>query len=137
MRKARQRSAARISAFIEGMRDDLGAPPLLTEQPLEHVGGADRPPMRGWETQMGNARFKVVLQTCQYRRQGRAIGRHHVVAQQARERRRGGLVAGNGARHELRPLILRHLALQIAQLVGETALPRAKYGSSMYSKYTN
>src|SRR5215467_15993974 len=28
-------------AFAEGKRDDLGAPPLLTEQPLEHVGGAD------------------------------------------------------------------------------------------------
>jgi hypothetical protein len=41
--------------------DDLGAPPLLTEQPLEHVGGADRAPMREWEAQMDNARFKVVL----------------------------------------------------------------------------
>src|SRR5262249_37174357 len=37
---------------------------------------------------------------------------------------RGGLVAGNGARLELRPLIPGHLALQVAQLVGETALTR-------------
>jgi hypothetical protein len=47
-------------AFAEGL-DDLGAPPLLTEQPLEHVGGADRTPMREREAQMDNARFKVVL----------------------------------------------------------------------------
>lgn len=48
-------------ALAESVWDDLGAPPFLTEQPLEHVGGADRPPMREWEAQMGNARFKVVL----------------------------------------------------------------------------
>src|SRR5262245_39172070 len=35
--------------------------------------------LREWETQMGNACFKVVLQTCQRRRQGRAIGRRNVV----------------------------------------------------------
>jgi hypothetical protein len=44
-------------------------------------------------------------------------------------RRRGGVVAGNGARLELRPLILRHLALQIAQLVGETASPCRAQGA--------
>jgi hypothetical protein len=48
-------------AFAEGKLDDLGAPPLLTEQPFEHVGGADRTPMREWEAQMDNARFKVIL----------------------------------------------------------------------------
>ena len=61
--RADQRSVHQFEygAFAEGMRDDLGAPSLLTEQPLEHVGSADRPPMREWEAQMGNARFKVVL----------------------------------------------------------------------------
>jgi hypothetical protein len=43
----------------------LGASPFLTEQPLEQVGGADRPPMREWEAEMRNARFEVILQARQ------------------------------------------------------------------------
>jgi hypothetical protein len=47
MRKPRQRSAARISAAYISFRtarspkacgDDLGAPPLLAEQPLKQIG---------------------------------------------------------------------------------------------------
>jgi hypothetical protein len=29
--------------LAEGVRDHLGAPPFLAEQPLEQIGGADRP----------------------------------------------------------------------------------------------
>jgi hypothetical protein len=52
-------------ALAKSVRDDLGASPFLTEQPLEQVGGADRPPMREWEAEMRNARFEVVLQARQ------------------------------------------------------------------------
>ena len=36
----------------ESMRDDLGAPPLLAKQPLQEIGGADRPAMAEREAQM-------------------------------------------------------------------------------------
>ncbi|MCB9967040.1 MAG: hypothetical protein H6852_05310 [Geminicoccaceae bacterium] len=61
---ARQRSAARIIApnmsfqhrlLAEGIRDDLRTPPLLDEQPLGEVGGANRPTMRNRQPQMGDA----------------------------------------------------------------------------------
>jgi hypothetical protein len=65
----RHRSAARISApnisfknraFTEGIGNDLEAPPLLNKQPFEQVGGADCPPMRHREAQVGDAGFEVV-----------------------------------------------------------------------------
>ena len=71
---------------------------------------------------MSDACFEIVLETGQRRRQGRGIGRHHVVAQQPGERRRGGLIASDGARLELRPLVLGDLALQVAELVDQAAL---------------
>jgi hypothetical protein len=55
--------------------------------------------MREWEAEMRNARFEVVLQARQCGRQGTGISPAN-----AGERRRGGLVAGNGARLELQPL---------------------------------
>jgi hypothetical protein len=69
-------------ALAEGMRDHLGPPALLAEQPLEQVGGMDRTPVREREAQMGNAGCAAPL------------GRYHVIAQRPRKRRRGVLVAG-------------------------------------------
>jgi len=37
------------------VRDDLGAPPFLAEQPLEQIGGADRPAMAEREAQVRDA----------------------------------------------------------------------------------
>jgi hypothetical protein len=133
MRKPLQRSAARISAAyisLSTARSPKACGMTLVRRRSSPNNRSSMLVVRitrrcaSGKRRWGIARFKVVLQVCQRRRQDRAIGRHHVVAQQPRERRRGGLVAGNGARLELRPLILRHLALQIAQLVGEAALPR-------------
>jgi hypothetical protein len=53
------------------------------------------------------------------------VGDRNVVPQHTGERRRVGVVAGNGARLELRPLILRHLAIQIAQLLAARQRCRA------------
>src|SRR6516164_1568916 len=47
-------------AFTEGIGNDLEATPLLNEQPLEQVGGADRSPMCHQEAQVGDAGFEVV-----------------------------------------------------------------------------
>jgi hypothetical protein len=54
-------------ALAESVRDDLGASPLLAEQPLEQVGGADRTPVGEGEAEMSNACFEVVLQARQRR----------------------------------------------------------------------
>jgi len=43
--------------------DHLGAPARLAEQPLEQICGADRPAVAERETQMGDARLKVVVKT--------------------------------------------------------------------------
>jgi len=37
------------------VRDDLGAPPFLAEQPLEQIGGADRPAMAEREAKVRDA----------------------------------------------------------------------------------
>ena len=48
--------------LVQGMRDDFGAPPFLAEQSLEQIGGSDRAPVRERKTQMGYARFEILLQ---------------------------------------------------------------------------
>src|SRR6516225_7369893 len=50
-------------ALAESMRDDLGAPPLLAKQPLQEIGGADRPAMAEREAQMGDAGLEIVLKS--------------------------------------------------------------------------
>jgi len=44
------------------MRDDLGASPLLAEQPLEQIGGADRPAVAERKLQMREARREVGIE---------------------------------------------------------------------------
>ena len=46
--------------LAKGMRDDFGAPTLLTEQPFQQIGGADCPAMAERETQLRDARLEVV-----------------------------------------------------------------------------
>ena len=58
--------------------------------------------------------------------QGGAVGDRNVVPQHTGERRRVGVVADNGARLEFRPLILWHLAIQIAQLLAARQRCRAR-----------
>ena len=90
-------------ALAKGVGDHLGASPLLAKQPLQEVGGADRPAVSQRETQMRDAGLEVVLETGRGARQVAAIGRPKIVAQQPRQSRRGGLVAGRGAGLELGP----------------------------------
>src|ERR1700675_4956886 len=104
------------------MWDHLGAPARLAEQPLEQIGSADRPTMAKRETQMRDARLQVVVETANRRGQIPGVGRRDVVAQQACERWGGRLVTGRGARLELRPDVLGHLALQVSHLVRQAAL---------------
>jgi len=54
--------------LAKGMRDHLGAPPFLAEQPLEQIGGADCSTMAKRETQMCDARLEVVVETGDGRR---------------------------------------------------------------------
>src|SRR6516162_8664372 len=49
-------------ALAEGMRDHLGAPPLLAKQPLQQVGGANRPAVAEWETQLRDAGLEIILE---------------------------------------------------------------------------
>jgi len=109
-------------AGAEGMRDDLGAPPRFAEQPLEHVRGSDRSPVRQRELEMRDTGLEVVVEAGHCRRQVGRVGRHDIVAQQARQRRRSRLVAGLRAGLELRPRVLRRLALKVAHLVHQGAL---------------
>src|SRR5437588_9406890 len=55
--------------LAKSMRDDFGAPALLTEQPFQQIGGADRPAMAERKTQLRNARLEVVVETSRGRRQ--------------------------------------------------------------------
>src|SRR5215831_18767946 len=127
MRKPRQRSAARISAAYMSLstaRSPNACGITLVRRrsspnSRKQVGRTNRTPVREQEAQVRNACFEVILQARQRRRQGCAGGRRDVVPQHGGERRGGGLMAGNGVRRELRPLILGHPALQVAQLVGE------------------
>src|SRR6516164_7897151 len=50
-------------AFAKGMRENFGAPAFLSKQPLQEIGGADRPAMAKREAQMRNAGLKIVLET--------------------------------------------------------------------------
>src|SRR5580704_17303272 len=106
------------------MRDDLGAPALLAKQSLEQIGGADHPAMAERETQMRNARLEVVIETRHRRGQVPGVSCRDVVAQQTRQRRRSRLVTGRGARLELRPDVVWHLALQVSHLVRQAALTK-------------
>src|SRR5438045_2414632 len=45
--------------LAEGMRDDFGAPALLTEQSFQQIGGADRPAMADRETQLRDTRLEI------------------------------------------------------------------------------
>src|SRR3954453_3371258 len=49
--------------LAKGMRDDFGAPTLLTKQPFEQIGGADRAAVAERETQLRDARLEVVVET--------------------------------------------------------------------------
>src|SRR6516165_2465036 len=109
-------------ALAKAMRDDLGASPLLAEQPLEQIGGADRPAVAERKLQMRDARREVVIEAGYRRVKIPTVGRRNVVAQQARQRRRGRLVARRSAGLELRPDVLGHFALQVAHLVRQAAL---------------
>src|SRR5258707_14412493 len=42
-------------ALAKSMGDHLGAPPLLAKQPLQEIGGADRPAVAEREAQMRDA----------------------------------------------------------------------------------
>jgi hypothetical protein len=66
----------------------LVAAPLLAEQALEEIRGADRTAMRERELQVRDACVEVVVQARHGRGQVAAIGRRDVVAQQPRQRRR-------------------------------------------------
>jgi Cell division cycle-associated protein 8 len=90
MRKPRQRSAARMSAGYISLSTarwrkacgmTLVRRSFVAERLLEQIGGADGAPVRKRKTQIGDARFEIILQAGQRRRQG-AIELHHVVAQQ-------------------------------------------------------
>jgi len=74
------------------------------------------------ETQMRDARLEVIVETRHRRWQILGVGRCNVVAQQARQRGRGRLVAGRSAGLELRPDVLGHYALQVSHLVRQAAL---------------
>jgi hypothetical protein len=49
--------------LAKGMRDDFGAAALLTEQPFQQIGGADRAAVAERETQLRDARLEVVVET--------------------------------------------------------------------------
>ena len=70
------------------------------------IGGADRPAVAERKLQMRDARREVVIEAGYRRGQIPTVGRRNVVAQQARQRRRGRLVARRSAGLELRPDIL-------------------------------
>src|SRR6266513_2755239 len=121
-------------AFAEGMRDDFGAPPLLAKQALQQIGGADRSAMAEREAQMRDAGLEIVLEAGQCARQVAAIGRPDVIAQQPRQGRRGGLIAGGGAGLELGPEVFRQFACQIAHLVRQAALPQSAWEYSSIAR---
>jgi hypothetical protein len=52
----------------------LVAPARFAEQPLEQIGCADRPATAERETQIGDARLEVVVETCHRRRQIPTVG---------------------------------------------------------------
>jgi hypothetical protein len=68
--------------LAKGIGDYLGAPARLPEQPIEQIGGSDRPTMAKRETQMRDARLEIVVETHHRRRQILAI-----VAMSSRSRR--------------------------------------------------
>jgi len=76
------------------------------------------------KAQMRDAGLEIVLEAGHCARQIAAIGRPDVIAQQPRQGRRGGLIAGGGAGLELGPDVFRQFACQIAHLVRQTALPQ-------------
>ena len=93
----------------ERVRDDLRAPALLKEEPLEQIRGPDHLAMPQRETQMGDAGVEVVGEALDHRGQLAAVGLHEVVAQQPGQRGRGRLIARPGPDRDLGPLTLRAL----------------------------
>jgi len=75
-------------ALAEGMGDHLGAPPLLAKQPLQEIGGADRPAVAEREAQMRDAGLEIILEAGHRTRQITIIGRPEIVAKQPRQGRR-------------------------------------------------
>ena len=78
------------------MRDDLGAPALFEEAPLEeirrpnHLAGAER------KAQMGDASVEALEETSHERRKLSLIGVDEIITQPSGQRRRGRLLTGAG-----------------------------------------
>jgi hypothetical protein len=109
-------------ALAEGVGDDLGSTPLLEEEPLEQVRGADHAAMAEREAEMGDAGVEVVAEALHDRRQLALVGGDEVVAEHGRECGRRGLVAPARPQRDLRPLALRGFAAEIAHPMDEAPL---------------
>src|SRR5438105_10560210 len=132
MRRPRQRSAARISAAyisFKTARSPKACGITLVRRrsspnSRSSSGGADHAAVAEGEAQMRDAGLEIILEAGHRAGQIATVGCPDIVAQQPRQSRRGGLVAGNGAGLELGPEVFRHLACQVAHLVRQTALPQ-------------
>jgi hypothetical protein len=102
-------------ALAEGVRDDLGAAPLLEEEPLEQIRRADAFPVSEREAEMSDAGFEVLEEAVHQGRPLALVGLDEVVAQGPGQRGRGRFVAGAGADRDLEPLPLGRFATQVAQ----------------------
>jgi hypothetical protein len=80
--------------LAEGVGDDLQAPPLLDEQPLEEVGGANRPTMADRQPEMGDAGPEVVAKAGDGTGQFGLVVFDDALGQVACDRPAGGLVGG-------------------------------------------
>jgi hypothetical protein len=116
--------------LTEGVRDDLGASWLLAEQPLQEIGGADRPAMAEREAQIRDAGLKFILETGRCARQIAAVRGPGVVAQQQRQGRRGRLVAGHRVGLELGPAVFRRFLVRLRILCRQAALPQRAHSRS-------
>src|SRR5438477_7633663 len=109
-------------ALPEGVRDDLRAPALLQEEPLEQVRGADYAPMAERKAQVSDAGVEIVAEALHHRRQLALVRGDEVVAQHGGQRRRRRLVAPAGPQRDLRPLTFWRFAAEVPHPMDEAPL---------------
>jgi hypothetical protein len=78
---------------------------------FQEISGAQGSAVAERKAQMRDAGLEIILQAGHRVRQLVAIGCPHVVAQQSRQNRRGGLIADGGTGLELGPEVLGQVAL--------------------------
>jgi hypothetical protein len=93
---------------------------LLDERPFEEIRRPDEASMRDWQFQVGDARLEVLEAGERARQEVGVIGADSR-RQLAHDRPRRRLIAGGGARLELRPEVGRDLGCEVTHSVGQAA----------------